>query len=42
MKYAAEKGSSVTIYASSSIKTGSGIQMLIGRIHRYTDTETAW
>jgi hypothetical protein len=30
MKYAVELGSCVTMYTSSSIKTGSGIQKLMG------------
>jgi hypothetical protein len=36
MKYAVEMGSSAMIYTPSFIKTGSGIQKLIGGIHRYT------
>jgi hypothetical protein len=37
-KYDVEMGLGSTIYESipSSIKTGSGIQKLIGEIHRYT------
>jgi hypothetical protein len=34
MKYAAEMGSGAMIYIPSFIQTGSGIQGLIGRIHR--------
>jgi hypothetical protein len=37
MKYAVETGSVATIYISSFIKIGSGIQQLIGGIHRHTD-----
>jgi hypothetical protein len=35
MKYAAEMDSGAMIYIASFIKTGSGIQKLIGRIHRH-------
>jgi hypothetical protein len=34
MKYAAEMGSGAVIYIPSFIKIGSGIQQLIGGIHR--------
>jgi hypothetical protein len=34
MKYAVEMGSGAMIYIPSFIKIGSGIQKLIGRIHR--------
>jgi hypothetical protein len=34
MKYAVEKGSGATIYIQSCINIGSGIQKLIGGIHR--------
>jgi hypothetical protein len=34
MKYAIEMGSGAMIYIPSFIKTGSGIQKLIGGIHR--------
>jgi hypothetical protein len=37
MQYAVEIGSGVMICISSFIKIGSGIQKLIGVIHRYTD-----
>jgi hypothetical protein len=37
MKYAVEMGSVATIYIPSFVKTGSGIQKLIGEIHRHTD-----
>jgi hypothetical protein len=37
MKYAVEMGSGVMIYIPSFIKSGSGIQNLIGG---YTDTQT--
>jgi hypothetical protein len=43
MKYAVEMGSGAIIYILSFIKIGSGIQKLIGGIHRYTDnTEIAY
>jgi hypothetical protein len=42
IKYALEMGSGAMLYAPSFIKTGSGIQMLIGRTHKHTDIETAW
>jgi hypothetical protein len=38
MKYAIEMGSGVMIYILSLIKIGSGIQKLIGKIHRHTDS----
>jgi hypothetical protein len=38
MKYAVEIGSSAKIYIPSFVKIGSGIQKLIGGIHRYTDS----
>jgi hypothetical protein len=37
MKYAVEIGSGAMIYIPSFIKTGSGIQKLMGGIHRHTD-----
>jgi hypothetical protein len=39
MKYAVEMGSVAMIYIPSFIKIGSGIQKLVGGIHRHTDTE---
>jgi hypothetical protein len=36
MKYAIEMGSGTKIYITSFIKVGSGIQKLIGGIHRHT------
>jgi hypothetical protein len=38
MKYDVERGA--MIYIPSFIKIGSGIQKLIGGIHRHTDTQT--
>jgi hypothetical protein len=38
MKYAVEMGSGAMIYIPNFIKTGSGIQTLIGG----GDTQTAW
>jgi hypothetical protein len=38
MKYTVEMGSGVMIYVPSFIKIGSGIQKLIGGIHRHTQT----
>jgi hypothetical protein len=38
MKYAVEVGSGVMIYIPSFIKIGSGIQKLVGGIHRHTDS----
>jgi hypothetical protein len=38
MKYATEMGSGAMIYIPSFIKIGSGIQNLIGGIHRHTDS----
>jgi hypothetical protein len=38
MKYAAQMGSGAVIYIPSFIKIGSGIQKLIGEIHRHTGT----
>jgi hypothetical protein len=40
--YAVEMGSGAVIYVPSFIKIGSGIQKLIGWIHRYADTQTVW
>jgi Uri superfamily endonuclease len=40
MKYAVEVGSGATINIPGFMKIGSGIQKLIGRIHRHTDTHT--
>jgi hypothetical protein len=47
MKYAAEMGSGAMIYSyiPNFIKIGSAIQKFMGRggrIHRHTDTQTAW
>jgi hypothetical protein len=42
MKYAVEMGSGGNIYIPSFLKIGSGIQRLIGGIHRHTDTQTSW
>jgi hypothetical protein len=36
MKYAVEMGSDAMMYIQSFIKIGSGIQKLIGGIHRHT------
>jgi hypothetical protein len=38
MKQAVEMGSGVMIYIPSFIKTGSGIQKLLGGIHIHTDS----
>jgi hypothetical protein len=38
MRYGVEMGSGGMIKIPSSIKTGSGIQKLIGEIHRHTDS----
>jgi hypothetical protein len=38
MEYAVEVGSSAMIYIQSFIVIGSGIQKLIGGIHRHTDS----
>jgi hypothetical protein len=40
MKYAVEMGSGamINVYVRSLIKIGSGIQKLIGGIHRHTDS----
>jgi hypothetical protein len=37
--YAFEMGSGAVIYVPSFIKIGSGIQKLIGGIHRHTDSK---
>jgi hypothetical protein len=37
MKYAVETGSGAMIYILGFIEIGSGIQKLIGGIHRHTD-----
>jgi hypothetical protein len=37
MKYAVEMGSGAMIYIPIFLKIGSGIQNLIGGIHRHTD-----
>jgi hypothetical protein len=37
MRYAVETGSGAVIYIPSFVKIGSGIQKLIGGIHRHTD-----
>jgi hypothetical protein len=39
MEYAVEMGSGVMIYIPSFIKIDSGIQKLIGGIHRHTDSK---
>jgi hypothetical protein len=39
MKYAVEIGSGAMTYIPSFIKIGSGIQKLIGVIHRHTDSK---
>jgi hypothetical protein len=41
MKYAVDMDSNAMIYIPSFIKIGSGIQKLIGEIHRHTDSQTA-
>jgi hypothetical protein len=38
MKQAVDMGSGAMMYIPSFIKTGSGIQKLIGRTHRNTDS----
>jgi hypothetical protein len=38
MKYAVEMGSEAIIYVPSFLKIGSGIQKLIGGMHRDTDS----
>jgi hypothetical protein len=38
IKYAVEMGSGAMIYIPSVIKIGSGIQKLIGGIHRHPDS----
>jgi hypothetical protein len=38
MKYSVEMGSGAMIYIPSFLKIGSGIQKLIGEIHRHTDS----
>jgi hypothetical protein len=40
MKYAAEMGSGAVVYMPDFLKTGSGIQKLMGK--KFTDTQTAW
>jgi hypothetical protein len=40
MKYTVEMGSVAVIYVPRCIKIGSGIQKLVGRIHRHTQTGT--
>jgi hypothetical protein len=40
MKYAVGIGSGAVICVPSFIKVGSGIQKLIGGMHRYIDTQT--
>jgi hypothetical protein len=39
MKYAVEMGSGAVIYIPSFINIGSGIQKIIGGIHRHTDRQ---
>jgi hypothetical protein len=41
MNYAVEMGSGVMIYIPGFMKTGSGIQKLLGG-DTHTDTQTAW
>jgi hypothetical protein len=38
VKYAVERGSGAMIYIPSFINIGSGIQKLMGVIHRHTDS----
>jgi hypothetical protein len=38
MKYSVEMGSDAMMYVPNFIKIGSGVQKLIGRIHRHTDS----
>jgi hypothetical protein len=38
MKYAVEMRSGAMIHIPSFMKIGSGIQKLIGKIHRHTDS----
>jgi hypothetical protein len=38
MKYAVEMGSGAVIYIPSFIKIGSGIEKLIGGIHKHIDS----
>jgi hypothetical protein len=38
MKYAVEMGSGAMVYIPNFIKIGSGIKMLMGGIHRHTDS----
>jgi hypothetical protein len=38
MKYAIEMDLGAMMYIPSFMKIGSGIQMLIGRIHKYADS----
>jgi hypothetical protein len=38
MKYAVEMGSGAMIYIPSFITIGSGVQKLMGGIHRHTDS----
>jgi hypothetical protein len=40
MKYAVEMGTGAVIYIPSFLRTGSGIQMLMGV--GYTDTQATW
>jgi hypothetical protein len=40
MKYAVETGSGAMIYLPSFIKIGSGIEKLLGVIHRQTNTDS--
>jgi Uri superfamily endonuclease len=41
MKYVVQMGSGDMIHIPSFIKIGSGMQKLIGRIHRHTDKAIA-
>jgi hypothetical protein len=41
MKYTVEMGSGAVVHTPDFIKIDSGIQKLIGGIHRYTATQTA-
>jgi hypothetical protein len=40
MKYAVDIGSGAMIYIPSSMKIGSGIQKLMGGMHRHRDTDS--
>jgi hypothetical protein len=38
MKYAVDMGPGTVMYTQSFVKIGSGIQKLMGGIHRHTDS----